>query len=79
VLLDNRTPAQARRIVRALARAGLRDRIWVELSGGITTATIGRYRTTGADAASLGSLTHSAAALPFHLTLHPSVLRRASP
>jgi len=79
LLLDNRTPAQAHRIVRALQRAGLRDRLWVELSGGITPGTIARYRSVGADAASLGALTHSAPALPFHLTLHPSVLRRPSP
>ncbi|MFY9717942.1 MAG: hypothetical protein WAK40_08460, partial [Thermoplasmata archaeon] len=58
------------------ARAGLRRGRWIELSGGITPATIGRYRGSGADAASLGALTHSAAAVPFHLTLEPAALRR---
>jgi nicotinate-nucleotide pyrophosphorylase (carboxylating) len=76
LLLDNRTPVQARQIVRALERAGLRAGRWIELSGGITAGNLARFRGTGADAASLGSLTHSAPALPFHLTLHPSVLRR---
>jgi nicotinate-nucleotide pyrophosphorylase (carboxylating) len=71
LLIDNRSPAGAKRIVVALARAGLRDRVWVELSGGITDATLRAYRGSGADAASLGSVTHSAAALPFHLVVSP--------
>jgi nicotinate-nucleotide pyrophosphorylase (carboxylating) len=82
VLIDNRSPAAAARILRALERAGLRDRVWVELSGGITAATIARYRNAGADAASLGSLTHSAVALPFHLVLarpRPSPRPRQTP
>lgn len=69
LLLDNQSPAGARRIVAALEHARLRRGVWVELSGGITARSIGRYRGVGADAASLGALTHSAVALPFHLTL----------
>lgn len=69
LLLDNTGPARARSIVLALVRAGLRGRLRVELSGGITVANLARYRRTGADRASLGSLTHSAPALPFHLRL----------
>jgi nicotinate-nucleotide pyrophosphorylase (carboxylating) len=71
LLVDNATPARARGIVRALVRTGLRKGRWVELSGGITPERVARYRGTGADAVSLGSLTHSAAALPFHLVLRP--------
>jgi nicotinate-nucleotide pyrophosphorylase (carboxylating) len=80
LLLDNLSPARARAVVRALADAGLRRGVWVELSGGITPGNIGRYRSVGADAASLGALTHSAAAVPFHLTLRraPGPLRRRS-
>jgi len=77
LLIDNRTPRAARAIVRALERAGVRRNVWVELSGGITVATIGRYRRSGADAVSLGALTHSAPAVPFHLELRPVGLRRA--
>ncbi|MCI4332033.1 MAG: carboxylating nicotinate-nucleotide diphosphorylase [Thermoplasmata archaeon] len=69
LLIDNASPSQARRIVRALERAGLRRDRFVELSGGITLDNVGRYRRTGADAVSMGALTHSAPALPFHLTL----------
>jgi len=71
LLLDNLSPARARRVVSALRSAGLRRGCWVELSGGITPETIRRYRSVGADAASLGALTHSAPALPFHLSLRP--------
>jgi nicotinate-nucleotide pyrophosphorylase (carboxylating) len=76
LLIDNASPARARAIVRALARAGLRRGRWVELSGGITPETVSRYRSVGADAVSLGALTHSAVAVPFHLTLRPARLRR---
>jgi nicotinate-nucleotide pyrophosphorylase (carboxylating) len=76
LLVDNASPTQARSIVRALERAGLRGRVSVELSGGITPENVRRYRGVGADAASLGALTHSAPALPFHLELRPVALRR---
>ncbi|HYB63585.1 MAG TPA: carboxylating nicotinate-nucleotide diphosphorylase [Thermoplasmata archaeon] len=71
LLLDNVSPKRARAIVRRLERAGLRRGRWVELSGGITPDRVARYRSVGADAVSLGALTHSAPALPFHLTLRP--------
>jgi nicotinate-nucleotide pyrophosphorylase (carboxylating) len=76
ILIDNATPYRARAIVAALERAGLRRGRWIELSGGITPANVGRYRAVGADAASLGALTHSAPALPFHLVVRPARLSR---
>lgn len=79
LLIDNASPAEARAVVRALAAAGLRSGRWVELSGGITPVTVHRYRRVGADALSLGALTHSAAALPFHLRLRPLRLSRLRP
>ena len=75
LLLDNLRPREARGVVRALERAGLRRGRWVELSGGITPARVRLYRSVGADAVSLGGITHSAPALPFHLTLRPGPLR----
>jgi nicotinate-nucleotide pyrophosphorylase (carboxylating) len=74
LLIDNATPTRALAIVRALERAHLRRGRWIELSGGITVTTIRAYRRVGADAASLGSLTHSAPVLPFHLELRPARL-----
>ena len=56
VLLDNMTPAQ---VEVAAARAHSRNVI-VEVSGGITLATIADYARAGADLISVGALTHSA-------------------
>jgi nicotinate-nucleotide pyrophosphorylase (carboxylating) len=71
LLLDNASPRRARSIVQALVAAGLRKGLSIELSGGITAERLPRYRSVGADAVSLGSLTHSAPAAPFHLRLRP--------
>jgi nicotinate-nucleotide pyrophosphorylase (carboxylating) len=56
VLLDNMSPAQ---VEVAAARAHGRN-VVVEVSGGITLATIGDYARAGADLISVGALTHSA-------------------
>ncbi len=79
LLVDNAGPVQARAIVRALERAGLRRGRWVELSGGITPESVASYRRAGADAVSLGSITHSARAVPYHLMLRPVRLSRPRP
>jgi nicotinate-nucleotide pyrophosphorylase (carboxylating) len=71
LLLDNVGPAQASRMVRALAKETGSSPPHIELSGGITPGNAGAYRKTGADAISLGSLTHSARALPFHMSVTP--------
>ena len=72
-----RSPATVARIVRGVHRARGGRTIEVEVSGGIGQETIAAYARTGADAASLGRLTHSAPAIPFHLTFGPR--RRSSP
>jgi nicotinate-nucleotide pyrophosphorylase (carboxylating) len=56
VLLDNMSPAQ---VEVAAARAHGRG-VMVEVSGGITLATITDYARAGADLISVGALTHSA-------------------
>jgi nicotinate-nucleotide pyrophosphorylase (carboxylating) len=62
VLLDNLSPAETRRGVRATHEAAvdLDRRVLTEASGGITVETVGEYATTGVDVVSMGSLTHSA-------------------
>ena len=60
VLLDNMTPAQ---VEVAAARAHGRGGVMVEVSGGITLATIGDYARAGADLISVGAITHSAPAM----------------
>jgi nicotinate-nucleotide pyrophosphorylase (carboxylating) len=63
VLLDNMSPAQ---VEVAAARAHGRNVI-VEVSGGITLATIGDYARAGADLISVGAITHSAPAVDIGL------------
>ncbi len=63
VLLDNMTPSQ---VEAAAARAHARGVI-VEVSGGVTLATIGDYARAGADLISVGALTHSAPAVDIGL------------
>jgi nicotinate-nucleotide pyrophosphorylase (carboxylating) len=63
VLLDNMTPAQ---VEVAAARAHAAGAV-VEVSGGITLATILDYARAGADLISVGALTHSAPAVDIGL------------
>lgn len=69
LLIDNQSPGTVRRIVRTIRRVPGGARIEVEVSGGIDRDNVAAYARTGADAASLGCLTHSAVALPFHLVV----------
>jgi nicotinate-nucleotide pyrophosphorylase (carboxylating) len=59
LLFDNMTPDTVRKTIRDLEQARLRDRVTIELSGGITAETIREYARTGADVISLGALTHT--------------------
>ena len=68
VLLDNMTPAQ---VETAAARAHARH-VVVEVSGGITLATIAAYARAGADLISVGALTHSAPAVDIGLDVTSS-------
>ena len=63
VLLDNMTPSQ---VEVAAARAHSRNTV-VEVSGGVTLATILDYARAGADLISVGALTHSAPAVDIGL------------
>jgi len=69
LLIDNQSPGTVARIVRGIRQARGGAAVEVEASGGIGPRNIAAYARSGADAASLGRLTHSAPALPFHLTL----------
>jgi len=63
VLLDNMTVSQ---VEAAAARAHGKG-VMVEVSGGITLATIGDYARAGADLISVGAMTHSAPAVDIGL------------
>jgi nicotinate-nucleotide pyrophosphorylase (carboxylating) len=72
LLLDNFTPDE---VAATVARVAGRARI--EVSGGVTLATVGAYAQAGVDDISVGRLTHSAPALDVTLELEmPAVGRR---
>jgi nicotinate-nucleotide pyrophosphorylase (carboxylating) len=72
VLLDNMSPEEVGRCVALAdehAAARRRQRPLVEVSGGVTLETIGRYADLGADQVSSGSLTNSAPVLDIGLDI----------
>ena len=66
LLLDNLAPAEAKQWIAHIA-----GQATVELSGGITLATVRAYAETGADFVSCGALTHSAPAADLNFRLDP--------
>ena len=70
VLLDNMTPQEVKKSVRLLEARKLRDRLLVEVSGGITRENLAGYVQTGVDVISVGSITHSSNAIDMSLELH---------
>ena len=59
VMLDNMSPAEIAETVEALRREGFRERVKIEVSGGITPENIEEYAALDIDVISLGYLTHS--------------------
>ncbi len=59
VMLDNMTPEEIEETIEALKREGLRERVKIEVSGGITPGNIAEYAKLDIDVISLGYLTHS--------------------
>ncbi len=64
ILLDNMSPAQVAASVAAIAGRAL-----VEVSGGVSLATVLDYAQPGVDVISVGALTHSAPAADLSLTI----------
>lgn len=71
VLLDNLSLEELRMAVALRNDLGLRGRVALEASGGITLATIGAVAETGVDRISVGALTHSASVLDLGLDFEP--------
>ena len=59
IMLDNMSPGQVSDTIALLKNAGLRDRVTIEVSGGIDEKTLGDYAACGADVISMGALTHT--------------------
>jgi nicotinate-nucleotide pyrophosphorylase (carboxylating) len=62
ILLDNMTPAEVKKSVDRIRKAGALGRIPIEASGGMVLENIRAYAETGVDFISVGALTHSAKA-----------------
>jgi len=70
VLLDNMTPSEVKKSVSLLEARKLRDRLLIEVSGGITRENLESYVKTGVDVISVGSITHSVKAIDMSMELH---------
>lgn len=68
IMLDNQTPESAAELC-----AIIPDHIIIELSGGMTPETIGKYKNCGAHYISMGSVTHSVSALDISFVLSGTV------
>jgi nicotinate-nucleotide pyrophosphorylase (carboxylating) len=69
IMLDNFSPAQARKACALLKKTDYQRRILIEASGGITAENIIKYASTGIDIASLGEITESSKALDISLEI----------
>lgn len=59
IMLDNMTPKKVLEAIKVLEEKGYRDRVILELSGGINESNLSEYANLGADVISSGALTHS--------------------
>jgi nicotinate-nucleotide pyrophosphorylase (carboxylating) len=60
IMFDNMSPGEIARGVEQLQETGLRDRLLLEASGGITLDNLSEYAASGVDVISLGALTRDA-------------------
>jgi nicotinate-nucleotide pyrophosphorylase (carboxylating) len=69
VMLDNFTPKQATDAIKQIAKAGLRKKVKIEISGGVNAKNIRQYALAKPDFISLGYITHSPKAVDFSLEI----------
>ncbi len=71
IMLDNMSPAQVSATITLLKEQGLRNRVTIEVSGGIDESTLGNYAASGADLISMGALTHTVKNFSVTLEISP--------
>ena len=59
IMLDNMSPAEVKKAIDILEENKLRDKVILEISGGINIENLAEYVGLGADVISSGALTHS--------------------
>lgn len=69
ILLDNMTPARVQETLDILEKEGLRKKVVIECSGGITRENISGYACLGIERISLGMLTHTVRNADFSLEI----------
>ncbi|HUT37803.1 MAG TPA: carboxylating nicotinate-nucleotide diphosphorylase [Methanoregula sp.] len=73
IMLDNMSPDQVSQTIALLTREGLRDRILIELSGGINESSLITCAALDVDIISLGFLTHSISNFSVNLEIIPEI------
>jgi len=69
IMLDNFSPSQIKKTLRALEKKKLRSEALIEASGGINEGNVLEFAATGVDILSLGEITQSAKALDMSLEI----------
>lgn len=69
IMLDNFSPKQISSTISALKKAGLRNKVRLEASGGINSKNIHRFAKTGVDMISVGQITSSVKGIDFSLDI----------
>ncbi len=69
IMLDNLTAGHVRSIVKELSSKGLRNKVTIEVSGGITHKNVREYAAADIDVISIGSITHSVKAIDMSLEI----------
>ena len=72
ILLDNMSPEEIKKTVDLLVDRGLRNRVKIEISGGISHDTIETYASLPVDIISIGSITHTVRSIDLSLDILPS-------
>jgi nicotinate-nucleotide pyrophosphorylase (carboxylating) len=69
IMLDNFKPWEIEKVITLLEKEGVRKKVLLEVSGGITPENVKEYAKTGVDVISTGYITHSAKALDLSLII----------
>jgi nicotinate-nucleotide pyrophosphorylase (carboxylating) len=69
IMLDNFTPEMAQKTISYLRKSGLREKVLIEISGGVNISNIKDYALALPDIISIGTLTHSSNSIDFSMKM----------
>jgi len=69
IMLDNFTPEMAQKTIFYLRKSGLREKVLIEISGGVNISNIKDYALALPDMISIGILTHSSNSIDFSMNM----------